>query len=637
MMKTNIQKKVARTLAWALLFNAILPVTLLGETKSCGLRPNCSRVDDQCGDVFFKTVDYIIVGGGTAGLTCAWGLTNDNKTSVLVLESGLDLIADPVVLSPNFAAFASPLTNDPKYAYTYATDPSTSTQVIYSEGHLLGGGSAHNYLQAVRGTPDVYNEWAVISGNPDWSYANLLPLFLNQEHYKPDGTIADPTQRGLSGRLYISQQTPLTDPFSAAVADGLGVDQIEDYNDHFSIPLPPFYANTVGVSANQQWATDFCPTQTCGVRSFSGNSYLKGITAEQGATPPVLPIVDAHNNGINGRKLFVRTSTTVSRILFNGTRAIGVELIINKGTCTKTLRTFARKGVILSAGAIHTPALLQLSGIGRASDLVPLGINVILENDNVGYNLQNQYGVTTVIRNICSTDTPPCATPPLFEASTAWHDLGIGDSVRRAQADFLSAAFFPAGIAATLGLTLDETTLTFNDMVLLNFILDPKSLGSVVIRSTDPLTAPYINLNMFTDTAGIGGTSQDLADAVTIFKLAKEIAEAQTGGTVEDVLYPPMDHYPFPLGTANPVTVGDRLLEQDAIHNPFITQHACGTCRMSLSPDTGVVDGRLRVHGLDNVYIADASIMPKSTTGNTGYPCFFIGLRLAKFLGANLP
>ncbi len=634
-MKTNIQKMVAKTLAWALLVNALMPVTVLSETKSCGLRPGCAQPEEKCNDIFFKTVDYIIVGGGTAGLTCAWGLTNDKKTSVLVLESGLDLTADPAVLSPSFAAFVSPLTNDPKYAYTYATNPATSTQVIYSDGHLLGGGSAHNGLQCVRGTPDVYNEWAVLSGNPDWSYANLLPLFLNQEHYKPDGTIANPAQRGLSGRLYMSQQTPLTDPFSAAVAAGLGVPQIADYNDHFAIPMPPFYANTVGVSANQQFATDFCPTQTCGVRSYSGNSYLKGITTEQGANPPVLPIVDAHNNGINGRKLFVRTSTTVSRILFNGTRAIGVELIINKGPCTKTLRTFAKQGVILSAGSIHTPALLQLSGIGRASDLVPLGINVILENDNVGYNLQNQYGVGVLMRNVCTFDTPPCTTPPLFELNTAWHDLGVGDGVRRVQADYLTGAFLPAGIAATLGLTVDQAQLTLNDIFFFNFILDPLSLGSVVIRSTDPLTAPYINLNMFTDTAGVGGTSQDLADAVTIFKLAKQIAAAQPGGTFEDVLYPPMDHYPFPLGTAP--AGDDSFLEQDALHNPIISFHACGTCRMSLTPDTGVVNGRLKVHGLDNVYIADNSIMPKSTTGNTGYPAFFIGLRLAKFLGANLP
>ncbi len=635
-MKINIQKKVANTLAWALLFNAIMPVTLLGDIKSYSQIHGCSQQEEKCSDIFFKTVDYIIVGGGTAGLTCAWGLTNDKTTSVLVLESGLDLTADPAVLDSAVFDFTAPLTFNPKYAFTYATNPLPSAQQIYSTGHLLGGSSANNRLQAVRGTPDIYNEWAVISDNPDWSYASLLPLFISQEHYNPDGTIVDLTQRGVAGRLYISQQTPLTDPFSAAVAAGLGIPLIADYNDHFAMPMPPFYANTVGVSANQQWATDFCPTQTCGVRSFSANSYLKGITAAQGANPPVLPIVDAHNNGINGRQLFVRTSTTVSRILFNGKRAIGVELIINKGTCTKTLRTFARQGVIVSAGSIHTPALLQLSGIGRASDLVPLGINVILENDNVGYNLQNQYGVPVIINNVCSADTPPCAPPFLFELNTAFHDLGVGDGVRRAQIDYFSAAAaFPTSVAAALGLTVDQSAFTFNDIVLLNNISDPQSLGSVVICSTNPLTAPYINLNMFTDTAGIGGTSQDLADAVTIFKLTKQIAVAQPGGTLEDVLYPPMDHYPFPLGTAP--AGDDSFLEQDAIHNPIITFHACGTCRMSPTSATGVVDGKLKVHELDSLYIADNSIMPKSTTGNTAYPAYFIGLRLAKFLGANLP
>ncbi len=632
-MKLNIQKMIAKTLILGMLVNAFLPTALLAEEQKSCLKP-CKPKPKPCKNKFFKTVDYIIVGGGTAGLTCAWALTNDNKTSVLVLESGLDLTSDPEVLAPGAFTYSVDLTNDPKYAYTYATNPVPSPQEVYSDGHTLGGSSAHNGLQAVRGTPDIYNEWAVF--NPIWSYANLLPLFINQEHYNPDGTIADPTQRGLSGRLYISQQTPLTDPFSAALAAGLGVPQIADYNDHYAIGTPPFYANTVGVSANQQFSTEFCPTQTCGVRSFSGNSYLKGITAAQGATPPVLPIVDAHNNGIGGRKLYVRTSVEVIRILFDGTRAIGVELIVNEGNSTKTLRTFAREGIILSAGSIRTPALLQLSGIGKPSDLAPLGINVILANDNVGYNLQNQYGPPVLVRNVCTTDMPPCATPPLFELNTAFHDLGVGDGVRRAQIDYFSGVFaFPSSIAATLGLTVDESQLTLNDIGLGNILVDTKSRGSVVIRSTNPLTDPYVNLNMYTDTAGVGGTSQDLADAVTIFKLAKQVAIAQPGGTYADVIYPPMDHYPAPYGTA---PAGDNsFLEQDALHNIFIAYHACGTCRMSLTAATGVVDGSLKVHGLDNLYIADNSVQPQSTTGNTAYPAFFIGLNMAKILGATLP
>ncbi len=630
-MKLKLQKLIAKTLMLGLLINAFLPMALLAEDNKSCLSHLCNPKPEKCKNKFFKTVDYIIVGAGTAGLPCAWALTNDNTTSVLVLEAGEDLTSDPLVLSPNVFAFFDPVTYNPKYAGIHVTTNNTQ-RVIYSRGAMIGGSSAHNYLQAMRGTPDIYNEWAALTGNPAWSYANLLPLFISQEHYIPNGNIPDTTQRGLDGRLYISQQDPLTGAFTAAVAEAFNVpiapapgnNYTYDYNDHFLVS-PGVYANQVGVYPNQQFTTEYCAANTCGTRSFSGNSYLTGITTAEGANPAVLPIVDANLNGINGRKLYVRTSTTVSRILFEGTKAIGVEIIVNKGKKQKVMRSKARKGVILSAGSVMNPAILQRSGIGKASDLIPLGIDVLIDNPNVGYNGQNQYGVDNLI--LKKSFLNPLSIP------TCWNDIGVGDGVRRCLVNLITGALVPSIVLGVLGLNPGEVFADYVDI--LSFLLAPKSRSSVVIQSTDPLTPPYVDLNMFSDTDGPGGTSQDLADCVALFKLGQDVATAQNGGVLDPaaIIYPVNAHYPAPWGPAP----DDSLLENDAKLNPHFSDHLCSTCQMAPTAATGVVDGNLKVFGTDHLYIADDSIQPIITKGSTAYPAYFIGLQLAKFLGAILP
>lgn len=566
-------------------------------------------------DLYSPDVDYIIVGGGTAGLSAAWALTNDLSTNVLVVEAGENLNNDPLVLDPTVLS-AEALTFDPKYAEVNVT----TSHAIYSEGKLLGGGSAHSGLQAVRSTPDIYNNWAVLSGDSRWSYANMLNLFKSQETYNPNGTVPDPAQRGTTGNLHITQQAPLSaNAFAIAMGVGLGVPQISDYNDHFLI-APGVYANTIGIAANQDWIT--APPGS--VRSFSGNSYLTGISSVG-----IPSIVDSNLNGIGGRKLAVRVKSSVSRVIFSNTTAIGVEIIVTEGTSNKVQLAFATKGVILSAGSFHSPAILQRSGVGKSSDLTPLGINVIIDSPNVGYNMINHYGPQALMQLLV-------APPPPLKLNMAFTDLSLGgympaDGSRRIQTDFLfpGGALFPSDIISTLNIGATPNVFVSG------WMLRPQSRGSVKIVSTSPETRPKIDLGDFTDDLSPTpwlNVGSDAYVAVSYLKTIQNIAVAQGGGPA-NVLFPPNSHYPAPWGPAP----DDSKLYDAARKVTSDTYHCVGTCRMGTNISNGVVDGGLKVFGAEKLYIADDSIQPEITTGNTAYPAFFIGLQLAKFLGAVLP
>lgn len=576
----------------------------------------CNDCKSKCERDWKTNPDFIIVGAGTAGLTAAWGLTNKKGCkslySVLVFEAGLNYSDDPNVLDPTIGSSIQ-LSYNPKYAFTRVT----LDQEVYSDGRGTGGGSMHNGLQAVRGTPDIYNQWATISGNNAWNYASLLPLFKSQEFYTPMGTVANAQQRGLNGRLYITQEAPLTDGFSAALATGLGTTQIVDYNDHYQVS-PGVYANTVGVSANQDYVTP--PPNS--VRSFSGNSYLDGIVSVG-----IPPIVDDNGVGLNGRKLKVINAASVAKILFKQNKAIGIEVIFTKDNVQYTERYYARKGVIVSAGSVGTPALLQLSGIGKAADLTALGIDVVYDNANVGANLQNHYGPNALVRLLT---TPP----PVFKLNVAFADLHPympADGSRRTQTDFLfpGSIFFPQDIISALGLQ-NVPSVSVGGL-----LLQSKSRGSVKIQSNDPLTPPLLTLGNYTDDTSAtpwATVGSDAYQAVSYLKLMQAVVVAE-GGTPADVLYPPNSAYPAPWGPA----ADDSLLFQAAKNSAFNSYHAVGTCRMATSPADGVVDGKLAVFGVKHLYIADCSIEPLVQTGNTAYMAFFIGLQLAKFLGADLP
>jgi choline dehydrogenase len=526
-----------------------------------------------------RCFDYIIVGFGAAGAILARQLSNDFQTSVLVLEAGPNRMDDPATLDPNiFVNFQNliKIAYNPDFSATYPIPlPNSITAVSYTEGKEWGGSAAHNFLQAVRGVPSDFNQWGLNSNNAQWFYPNVLPLMKALETYTPDDTIANPTQRGFSGPIAITQNPRIdSNPLAIAIANVTGAGFVSDYND---ATLP----NT-STSAIQQFITAGADSH----RSFSANEFMT-----------IGEIMDEKGRGLNGRQVRVKGNATASRIIFdNCNRAAGVEYVIKKSN-NPSLRVetaYARKEIILCGGAVNTPKLLMLSGVGPAAELEALGIPVRVDSPQVGKNLQNQYGPAAIITN--STPIPGGQIASFIDV----RPYMPADDVRRIQV-----------VSLDIGNNLAQ---------MIGFMLQPASRGSIEIVENDPLIAPKVNLEMYTD-----GTFEDVgSDAyltVSYYKLVKAIADA--AGAV--VLYPAPSQY----------AQGDAGLFQAAISAAALTiaSHIVGTARMGTSIDNAVVDGNLKVFGTKGLRIVDASVENPITSGNTCIGVYTIALVAANLLG----
>lgn len=380
------------------------------------------------------------------------------------------------------------------------------------------------------------------------------------------------TQRGDRGETSIIQLTPPvdTDPFlqNIGTIGPTAVGLPRDFNDPSE--------GTVGISAPQRFSTPF-PNR---VRSFSSRDYLQ-------------PVVDSGGNGLSGRKLRIQSRAFVSRVLFNGTQAIGVEYF-NEGTPGKLIQTFADH-VILAAGALSSPAILERSGIGDPAILEPLGIKVLVDNPNVGSHLQNHYSITARMTG----------GPQPVPSATGFTDLRgqggyVADGIRRMQMNI-----------STIAGNLNQ----FNGV-----IANPKSRGSVHIVSTNPTVLPQVDHGAYTD----GPHTQFESDAnivVNYLRYVKQLAD-QNGRTM--VAPPPADF------------ASDDALFAFASATPGFLSHQVGTTRMAGSIADGVVDGRLHVFGVQKLLVADIGIEPLSPDGNTAYSAFVIGLEAARILGADI-
>jgi len=523
--------------------------------------------------------DYIIVGNGTAGAALARELSDGNKNRVLVLEAGINLTNDPAVKSPDIFAFAEQLTYGPLYAVNPIIPinfPNTAVQnFIYSDGRMWGGSSAHNGLFAVRGTPKVYNDWATISGQSRWSYNNMLPLFLAVEHYTPNGTIPDPLQRGLTATLpdpvlYITQRPPVTgDPFAQGYSTATGIPFQPDYNN-------PAQGGDICISAHQEWIS---PGPN-GERTYS----IPGFET-------VGLIVDEEGFGLNGRKLRVVSNALVDKVIFKGKTADGV-LYYADGDVQRVIFVKAKKKVILCAGTLRTAPILERSGIGDATLLTSLGIDVIVDNPNVGEHMFNHYGAQGIFDGTTTAF-------PFFQIFSS-NQPGVGDGVRRMQNIVFTPPF---------------TSIT----IVLGTLLSTKSEGSCHIVSVNPTYFPNIDLNMYSD-GPVGTFDTDAYNVVTFLKSLPAVSAA-TG---------------FPLIAPAPAVYagGDNALLAYAqnLNNMTITYHCVGTARMGTSSANAVVDGNLHVFGVKNLMIADCSIEPEIQDGNTAYAAYFIGMQAADII-----
>lgn len=534
----------------------------------------------------FGRWDYIIVGLGSAGSILARKLSDDNKTRVLVLEAGINREADPIVLNPNWLANANTLLYSPAYSQNYPIVRGFLTAQTYSEGAgTWGGSSAHNFLIGVRGTPRIYDYWAAVSGNPLWSYNNMLPLMKALENYTPYNNPIDTTQRGVGGPISVTQGNGVTgNTFLQNFAPISNTAFFSDYND------PP--NGNCCISPVQQTVTPPAPDGSR--RSYATLEYL-----------PVGTIIDNDGNGLNGRKLKIVSNARALRILFDqNLAATGVEYVFTGATNNVLVANLKSTGkLILSAGSIQTPKLLLNSGVGPAAQLQAVGIPVVLDSPNVGQNLQDHYGPNVIVGGTGAGSMPfeaECFIDGSSTGLTGGYTGGANDGVRRMQ--MINIATGPDSFLSILALC------------------NPTSLGSVRIVDANPLIPPEVNMSFFNG----GATGHDGQVTITTLKLIKAAAEAS--GLF--MIYPP----------ASSFASDDQLIADSSdLAHLTIQSHAVRTCQMGPDISTGVVNGDLKVHGLKNVWIGDVSVQPEIADGNTVLSAYYISLNLARILGVPTP
>ncbi|MBS0635665.1 MAG: GMC family oxidoreductase [Verrucomicrobia bacterium] len=536
--------------------------------------------------------DYIIVGAGTAGAVLARKLSDNHKNKVLVLECGVNHNDDPAVLDTGadgnpklFTDFWS-ITYDPQYAEVYAMKVNHPLNYFgYSEGRGWGGSSMHNYTQVHRSVPAKYDQWAILSGNSQWSYSSLLPLMKALETYTPCQTTANYMIRGSSGPIKTTQTLPITsDPLITLLADGTNAGFITDWNDPTDVSTTGLIQ--MGFSAWQSYSTTGGSPCTLGHRSFAGNEYLS------------TDVVTPEGKGRHGRQLTITSHAYVSKVLFKGKKAVGVEYICGD-EANKVTRAYGKK-IILCAGAINSPAILQRSGIGDRALLESLDIDVLVDNPLVGKMVVNP-GVTTTVA------VPTEALPALQALSngSANPPLSAPFNYPNDQEVRLLWVGFPVGPGVS---------------VLQTFVYTPHSQGFVNIVDKNPLVKPLVDPGSYND----GPYTTYGTDANLVMAILKQIGQAVG---LENMIGPAGGVY----------EAGDDALWAYAtsMDGFYLLDHVSCSCRMGTSIANGVVDGNLNVFGVKNLMVVDNSIQPINTDG--AWAAYVVGLRAATILGVPVP
>ena len=597
--------------------------------------------------------DFIVVGGGSAGAVVAARLSADPACRVALVEAG----GAPPAHEMMPAAVAS-LQLDPAVDWMYTADPGNAGLGLKDRimpvprGKMLGGSSGMNYMAYVRGHPGDYDAWAA-NGATGWSYDDVLPYFIKSEDFTPSNEIVvDSAAHGSGGPLGVSVRSPVIpaarDFVTAAGATG--------------IPTGDYNGRDRGGPAGV--ASLFQTTTRKGMRSSTYRAFLQGEVEDR---PNLTIITHAH----------------VTRVLLtdgdSGLAATGIAYTTPDGTQHQI--TAARE-VILSAGAVGSPQILMLSGIGPKRELEAVDIPCRHELPGVGKNLKDHLhcalffpapGIGVPVAEVGVSAGPdalrapagPLPADPADDVNlppelaglkaeaerrvTEWMTTGAGlvsSSLYDAVAFYATGlgddhshdaqiGYVPCGYDASLlgdrfrmdlDAYFDDPAKTLapdqaNMILLANPVL-PRSKGEIVLASADPAAAPIIRMNYLTD-------PHDLKVMVSIMRKALDIAANWPG----DVKPGPLN-VPRALARKHGYVPGeppsDALLENMALHYATTVYHLCATCRIG-----DVVDPDLRVRGVANLRVADASVMPDIISGNTNAAAIMIGEKAAEMIATD--
>ena len=518
--------------------------------------------------------DYIIVGAGSAGCVLANRLSEDPSVRVLLLEAGGKDRSLKIKIP---AAF--PEQFHTKLDWDFATEPEPHVDdrsLFVPRGKAIGGSSSMNAMLYVRGRPLDYDTWEA-QGAPGWGYADVLPYFIRSE----DNVRGASEFHGAGGPLRVSEQRsprPLNRRLIAA-SESAGIPRIADYN-----------------GPEQDGVSMFQVTQKNGRRFSAADAYLR-------------PALGRPN-------LEVRTNVTVLAVELEGNRAVGVRL--RKGRSGIEL-VRAEREVLLSAGAICTPQLLLLSGIGAADEVRAAGVELHHDLPGVGRNLQDHPFVTT-IWEVSDQQTLYGADKPRPLAEWLLRKSGkLSSTVAEVVAFTRTRGGLPAAdIQYHMGAAYFEDhgadTYDGHCMVIAPVLVSPKARGQVWLRSSDPTAKPRLITNSLSE-------PDDVDSMIAGMQLAREIA-AQ----------PALKEITITELKPGAETVDRAELEADLRRRLMLIYPPVGTARMSDTHEQAVVNSRLQVHGVDALRVIDASIMPTIVGGNTNAPTIMIAERASDLI-----